>query len=233
MLENSVESALALQDGSADGCLVQTVDRVYAPQDESDPARTAAVALIVQEIVRATKESFVVGVHMMRNALKPSLAVAKVAGGSFIRATALVGASIASEGFIEGAPLEVAEYRTKIDAWDIKVIADIDTMHFRWLGREKTTPEVARAAKQVGADAVAVSHPEEKTALGMIASVKDAAPGLPVFVAGHTNHENAARLLGAADGAFVGSCFEQGGPGGPIDVERVKAYVEIVRDLER
>ena len=43
---------------------------------------------------------------------------------------------------------------------------------------------------------------------------------------------NAARLMAAADGAFVGTCLERGGWGGQIDVERVKAYVDIVRTLE-
>ena len=67
----------------------------------------------------------------------------------------------------------------------------------------------------------------------MIAAVRKAVPGLPIILAGYTNHENAARLLAVADGAFVGTCLERGGWGGQIDVERVKAYVDIVRGLER
>jgi predicted TIM-barrel enzyme len=65
----------------------------------------------------------------------------------------------------------------------------------------------------------------------MIALVRQAAPSLPIILAGYTNHENAARLLAAADGAFVGTCFERGGWGGRIDVERVRAYMDIVRGL--
>ena len=79
-LETAVESARALYNGGADGCLVQTVDRLYSVKDESDPARTTAMGLIVQAIVQATGEEFQVGVQLMRNALKASLAVAKVAG---------------------------------------------------------------------------------------------------------------------------------------------------------
>ena len=61
---------------------MQTVDRVYDPGEESDPARTAAMALVVNEVAKAAGEGFQVGVQLMRNALKASLAVAKVAGGA-------------------------------------------------------------------------------------------------------------------------------------------------------
>jgi hypothetical protein len=49
----------------------------------------------------------------------------------------------------------------------------------------------------------------------MIASVRKAVPGVPVILSGYTSHGNAARLLAAADGAFVGTCLERGGWGGP------------------
>src|SRR5271163_3804197 len=70
ILDVAVRSACALAEGGADGCLVQTVDRVYAAGEDSDPARTAAMALVVSSIAQATGEGFQVGVHLMRNALK-------------------------------------------------------------------------------------------------------------------------------------------------------------------
>ena len=232
-LDLAVQSARALYDGGADGCLVQTVDRVYSVKDESDPARTTAMGLLVQAITQVTGEEFQIGVQLMRNALKASLAVAKVAGGTFIRAGAVVGMTLTTHGMVEANPLDVMEYRNKINAWDVKVIAEVDSMHFKWFGEAKPTAEVARGAKHVGADAVSLGSPDERKTLDMIASVRKAVPGLPIILAGYTNHENAARLLAAADGAFVGTCLERGGWGGQIDVERVKAYVDIVRGLER
>ncbi|GAA4078006.1 BtpA/SgcQ family protein [Actinomadura miaoliensis] len=232
ILDVAVESARALDEGGADGCLVQTVDRVYSAGEDSDPARTTAIGLITSAIVAATRPEFQVGVQLMRNALKASLAVAKVAGGGYIRAGALVGATLTTHGLVQADPLAVAEYRRKINAQQIKVIADVDSMHFKWFGEPRPTGEVARAAMQVGADAVALGHPDEDTTLEMVASVRRAAPDLPVILAGYTDHDNAARLLAAADGAFVGTCLEVGGWGGRIDVERVKEYVDIVRSLE-
>jgi uncharacterized protein len=231
-LEIAVQSARALDEGGADGCLVQTVDRVYSSGEDCDPARTTAMGLIVNAIVAATGEQFQVGVQLMCNALKASLAVAKVTGGSYIRASALVGATLTSSGMVEANPLEVMEYRNKINAHNIKIIAEVDSMHFTWFGETKPTAQVAHHAHYVGADAVSLGHADEATTLKMIASVRQRVPGLPVILAGHTNHDNAARLLAAADGAFVGTCLEAGGWGGRIDIDRVKAYMDIVRGLE-
>ncbi|AHH99052.1 BtpA/SgcQ family protein [Kutzneria albida] len=229
--ETAVRSARALHEGGADGCLVQTVDRVYTAADESDPARTAAMALIVSEVVKATGPGFQVGVQMMRNAVTASLAVAAVAGGSYVRVGALVGATQTPQGIVQANPLAVMSYRRSLDASHLGIVADVASMHYSWLGGTRSVGEVARAAATAGADAVAVSHAEEETVLAMIASIRQAAPKVPVFLAGGSDHGNAARLLAAADGAFVGSCLESGGWGGEIDQRRVSEYTAIARSL--
>ena len=38
------------------------------------------------------------------------------------------------------------EYRAKIGAQHIKIIAEVESMHFRWFGGDKPVAEVARAA---------------------------------------------------------------------------------------
>src|SRR5262249_57141894 len=53
-LEKAVADATALYRGGADGCLVQTVDRVYPATDEADYARVAAMAAITQALAVAT-----------------------------------------------------------------------------------------------------------------------------------------------------------------------------------
>jgi uncharacterized protein len=228
-IDTAVASARALEAGGADGCLVQTADRVYSVADESDPARTAAMALIVQAVVRATGDDFETGVQLMRNAVKASLAVAKIAGGSFIRAGALVGATMSTHGIVAPDPADVMAYRRSVDAWDVQVVADIDSMHFSWLGGGKPTAEVARAALGVGADAVCLGHPDESRTLDLIRSVRAVLPDARLILAGHTDHANAARLLAGADGVFVAGCLTAGGWGGPIEVDLVSSYVDAVR----
>ncbi len=230
-LDKAVADATALYEGGADGCLVQTVDRLYPVGDEADYARVAAMARVVQAVSEATGPEFQIGVQILWNALRPSLAVAKVCGGSFLRCNAFVGATLTPAGVAESNPIEFQHYRTRIGAQNIKLIAEVDGMHFKWLDGDKPAAEVARLAKSAGAHAVEIAHADEETNLRIVREIKQAVPDLPVILGGYTNHENAARRLAEADGAFVGSCFETKGWGSHIDIERVKSYMEIVSKL--
>ena len=176
----------------------------------------------------AVGPGFAVGVQMMRNAVRASLAIAHLCGGQFVRATALVGATVSTHGIVTADPLAVMDYRRKISAEGIQIVTDIDSMHFHWLGGRETG-EVAQAAQGVGAAAVAVGHPDTGRSLEMVRAVRRSAPDLPVVLAGWTNHRNAAELTAVADGAFVGGCFEDARH--RIDQAAVVRYVEITRAL--
>ena len=233
IVETAVSSARALDEAGADGCLVQTVDRVYPVIDDADPARVAALAILVHEIDAATSTAFRIGVQVMCNANQAALAVASVGGGTFIRATALVGASMTPHGLVQSDAEAVMRYRSAIGAREVDIVADIDTMHFRWFGGEKPIGEIARAARLVGASAVALSNPDMRAVIGAVEAVRAATPDMPVMLAGGTNHDNVDQLLRVADGAFVGSCLERSGWGGSIDPELARSYVNAVRQLGR
>jgi hypothetical protein len=228
--DKAVSDAQALDQGGAHGCLVQTVDSVYTTEDDSDPARIAAVANIVREIVDSTGDGFRVGVQIMRNATRASLAVAKVCGGAFVRCGIFVGATLTGDGLVEANPHAVQTYRTYLGAQNIKIIAEIDSMHFRWPG-QMPTGSVAVLARYARADALGLGHPDEGETLAKIREVRDATPDLPIILSGYTTHENAARLLKEADGAFVGTAFEHEAWGGPIDADAVRRFMDIVGRL--
>ena len=229
-LEKAVTDATALYQGGADGCLIQTVDRVYPAGDEADYARVAAMAAVAKAVSDATGPEFQIGVQIMVNALKASVAVAKVCNGSFIRCAALVGATPSAGGMIEANPHDFLTYRNGIGAQRIKLIAEVNSRHFHWLG-DRSTADIARMAARVGAAAVEVAHTDEETNAKLIREIKQALPHLPVILGGHTTHENVARRLAEADGAFVGACLKVDRWDGRVDVERVRAYVDIVANL--
>lgn len=230
-LDKAVADAVALYEGGADGCLVQTVDRVYPVGEEVDYARLAAMSVIVNAVSEATGPDFQVGVQIMWNALKASLAVAHVCGGSFLRCTAFVGSTMTPAGIAEADPIGFHAYRRQIGANDISLIAEVDSMHFQWLHGEQTAAEVADLAVRAGAHAVEVAQADEAANAQLIDQLKEAHPELPIILGGFTNHENAARRLAHADGAFVGSCFQTGGWGSHIDKDLVRSYMEIVGQI--
>jgi membrane complex biogenesis BtpA family protein len=229
-LAKAVADATALYQGGAEGCLIQTVDRVYPAGDEADYARVAAMAAVTKAVFDATGPEFQIGVQIMVNALKASVAVAKVCGGSFIRCAALVGSTPSAGGMIEANPHDFLTYRNSIGAQQIKLIAEVNSRHFRWLG-ERSTADIARMAARAGAAAVEVAHTDEETNARLVREIKQVLPHLPVILGGHTTHENVARRLAEADGAFVGACLKTGDWNGRVDVERVRAYVDIVASL--
>jgi len=229
-LEKAVADAMALSDGGADGCLIQTVDRVYPTTDEADYARVAAMAAIAKAVADATGPGFHIGIQIMVNALKASLAVAKVCGGSFLRCTALVGATLTPSGMVQANPLDFLTYRSQIGANHITLIAEVHSMHFQWLG-DRPLADVARMASRMGAAAVEVAHADEESNARLVHDIKQALPHLPVILGGHTNHDNVARRLAAADGVFVGTCLKSEDQYGRVDVERVREYVKIVASL--
>jgi hypothetical protein len=169
-------------------------------------------------------------VQIMLNALKASVAVAKVCNGSFLRCAALVGATLSASGMVEANPHDFLTYRARLGANHIKLIAEVQSRHFQWLG-DRPLAEVARMATRAGAHAVEVAHADEDTNARLVRDIKQAMPHLPVILGGYTTHENVTRRLAEADGAFVGACFEPEGWGGRVDVERVREYVKIVASL--
>lgn len=229
-LEKAVADATALYQGGADGCLIQTADRVYPATDDADYARVAAVAAITRAVAEVTGPAFAIGVQIMLNAIKASMAVAQVCGGSFVRCAALVGSTLTASGLVEARPLDVLTYRKQIDAHNIKMIAEVNSRHFQWMG-ERSTAEVARMASRMGAEAVEVAHTDEATNARLVREIKQAMPQLPVILGGYTDHTNVTRRLAEADGAFVGACFQPTGWGNRIDIERVRRYMDLVATL--
>jgi hypothetical protein len=229
-LDKAVADATTLYQGGADGCLIQTVDRVYPAADEADYARVAAMATVAKAVADATGPEFQIGIQIMLNALKASVAVAKVCGGSFIRCTALVGATVSAAGMVEAHPHDFLSYRASIGAQQVKLIAEVNSRHFRWLG-DTSTADIARMASRVGAEAVEVAHPDEATNVRLVREIKYAMPQLPVILGGYTTHDNVARRLAEADGVFVGACLKTERRDGRVDLERVRTYVDIVASL--
>jgi uncharacterized protein len=226
----AVQDALALEAGGADGCVVQNAgDRVFA-LDQADPVIVVAVADVVRSIDEATGPNFQIGVQILRNDLKAALSVAQICGGSFLRCGALIGATVTASGIMQGDPYAFQAYRQRIGAEHVKLIAELHSMHFEWLGG-RAIGEIARNARYAGAHAASICDPDEAVTLRMIKEIRAAAPDFPIIVGGYTDHDNVSRLLVDADGAIVGSCFEKGGSGGEVQVDAVREYVDIVSRL--
>lgn len=235
-LEKSIEKALrdtqALMDGGADGCLLQSVDKIYPSGDDTDYARVAGITVVAHEVKKLINgRDFRMGVQLMWNCITPSLAVAKVCKADFTRCTALVGTTNSPFGVINADPYKIQSYRRYIDAMNVSMIAEIQGYHFKGEYDSATLVASAKSAMTVGGNAVEVLHADEEQNNKMVHDIKSKLPSVPIVLGGGTNLENVSRRMKEADGVLVGSCFENGKWGGFIDSAIVKEYVGIVRSL--
>jgi uncharacterized protein len=229
-IDEAVRACEILEAGGADGALLQTVDRVYSVGDDADPARIAAVTACAVAVKAAVGPGFELGIQVMRHAISASLAIAKVVGGSFVRADAIVGETLSTHGRVQPDPLQIMTYRRAIEAFDVRLIADIDSMHFRWPDAHESTGGVARRAALVGADGVCIADRDEVSLLAKVADVRSTAPDVPVWIGGFVDHDNVERLVADVHGAFVSTCLVDPNDRGRFDVARVRDLADAMHD---
>lgn len=230
-IEKAVRDAKALENGGASGCLVQTVDKIYPTGDDTDYVRVSCMAVIANEVRRAVGKDFKIGAQIMWNCITPSLAVCKAISADYTRCTALVGSTSTPFGVMNADPLKVYEYRRKIGAENVDMIAEIAGYHFSNGYDRDTLVGLVAKAKMVGANAVEIMHKDEKINNQMETDIRNAYPDMPIILGGGTSVESAASRLRNADGALVGSCFEAGNWGAGINEAIVEAYMKEVERI--
>ena len=221
----AIADALALAEGGAQAGLVQNRDDRVFFNGPADPVVAAAFADITRAVADAVGDRLAIGVQVLRNDLRASIAIAHICGGSFVRCGVLLGSTETVSGRVDGDPYAILNYRRQIGAERVQLIAEIGYMHFH-----STQPldDLAQSAAFAGIDAVGIAHPDLATGLDWVAQIKAAAPAMPVVIGGYTNAENIARYLAVADGAFVGGAFEDGGRGGAVNAERVREFMQAI-----
>lgn len=231
MTKKAIADCLTLKENGADGALIQTVDVYYPSTDDTDYARVAGLAAVTARARDAVGPDFLIGAQIMWNCITPSLAVCKAAGADFTRCTALAGNTESMFGLVEAQPLKVAEYRKKIEAMDIAMLAEISGYHHVGEYSAANVQALARTSMHLGANAVEVCDRNFEQNERLVKDVKGAG-GIPVILGGCTDVASCKARLRYADGALVGTAFEGGNWGGLIIGSIVADYVRNVRELE-
>lgn len=231
-IRKAVKDAKALEQGGASGCLIQTVDKVYPTGDESDHVRATCLAVIASEVKKAVGPDFKIGAQLMWNCITPSLAAARAVGADFTRCTALVGQTPSPfGGVIHGDPLKVFQYRKKIGAESVDMLAEIAGYHFHGGYDKEALLERVASTAMVRADAVEIMSKDEELNNRMELDIRAAYPDMPIILGGGTDVASAKSRLRNADGALVGRCFEGDLWGEGVDAGIVEAYMKEVRSI--
>ncbi len=229
ILDGARRDAAAYAEGGAHAVIVENFGDIPFAKDSVSPATTAAMALAVDAVRRVS--GLPVGVNVLRNDALSAVAIAAMAGGSFVRANVYVGAAVTDQGLIEGRAHDVQALINALDT-PVSVWADVDVKHAASLAKRPIGDVAEDAVRRGLARAVIVTgkatgDPAAKTDLEQ---VRRSLPDTPIYVGSGATPESIPSLLKIADGAIVGTAAKQDGiVTNPVDVHRVRALVGAAR----
>jgi hypothetical protein len=231
VIERALGDLETLRRGGVDGvCVENDYDRPH--QLIPGPEVIASFTRVALEVAR--KASVPVGLQVLLNDWRASLAIARVIGASFVRLDFFVDKVRIHAGVIEPQPEAVIAYRNKIAAESVALLTDIQVKHSELLEPGKKLSTSAQQAIAHGADAVIVSGgvTGESPALEHLRQVREAVDDFPVLAGSGTTPENVHHLFRYADGAIVGTALKNSAAGHErIVPERVIQLMDAVRSI--
>lgn len=223
VLARAVADVRALAEGGADAVIVENLGDAPFAADQVGPETVAAMTAVVLA-VRAAAPGLTLGVNVLRNDALAALAIAAVAGASFLRVNVLTGVMATDQGLITGRARELLQLRQRLGAGHIRIAADVLVKHATPLGPVALEDVARDTFHRGGADAILVTG----TGTGQPTSDQDlrraraALPNAPIWVASGVDLAQAPELRGLVDVAVVGTWLHTDGDlHAPLDPARV------------
>ncbi|MBR9675641.1 BtpA/SgcQ family protein [Candidatus Woesearchaeota archaeon] len=218
VVEHAVKDAVILEKGGVNEIIVENTDD--DPHKKVNTAETvAAMTYVLSEIKK--KVGVPLGVCVLWNDYKASLAITKVLDLDFVRVPVFIEAVLTSSGFIEGDPYDVINYRNLLRANNIRLLVDVDVKHATNMSK-RSIEESANEALHFGADELVITgkFTGDSPDLEDLKKVRKISPNTIICIGSGTDIENVESLAMYADNFIVGTYFKD--EKGEIDVEKVK-----------
>ena len=232
ILDHALRDADALLEGGVNGLVVENMwDLPYYVAGDVQLEAVAAQAVAARKVKEMA--GVPVGVNVIHNGWRAELSIAIAAGLDFMRVCILTGARLWDTGDLDrGCAADLLRKRKELDAEGIRLFADVDKKHsLPFPGLDLETH--VEWTEFYGADALIVSGRMTGDAppVDKVRRAREAATR-PILMGSGTTAENVAEFLRYADGAIVGSSLKVDGVmENPVDVERVRRYMEVVKAL--
>lgn len=227
VVQHALKDLETLQKGGINGVMLEN-EHDHPHQVVVGPEVVAAMTIVVNEVIKCS--SVPVGLEVLLNDPKASLAIAKVTGAKYIRIDYFVDRMAREEygGEMYINPTEVADFKRKIKAFDVAIFADVQVKYATLLEEGKTITKSVKQAISAGADAIVVTgnFSGEAPNLEKLKQAKLAAGDFPVLVGSGFSFVNARDLLNYSDGAIVGTAFKTSGK---LALKKIKQITSIDR----
>ncbi|WP_369135755.1 BtpA/SgcQ family protein [Modestobacter sp. I12A-02662] len=208
----AVEEARTYVDNGFDSVIVENHwDLPFLKPGQHGYEVAAAMGVITAAVVAELGPS--VGVSVLSNAGRCSVASAWAAGAGWVRVNQWVNAYVANEGVIEGQAATTTRYRHAIGAEPVKVFADVHVKHgAHAIVADRTLAEQTEDAEFFDADVLIAtgSRTGHATSVEEVVGIRDHTQ-LPVIIGSGIDPQNVGPLLRECDGAIVASAAKENG----------------------
>jgi uncharacterized protein len=233
LLDRALSDLHTLEAGGVDGVLIEN-DYDHPHTLTGGPEIIASFTRVAAEVTRRAQVP--VGLEVLLNDWRSSLAIAHAVGAQFVRLDFFVDRVRIAAGVIEPEPQAIIAYRKKIGAEHIVLCTDIQVKYSTLLEEGKTLGTSARQAIACGAGAIVVTGrvTGEPPTLADLREAHTAAEGCPVLIGSGLAPQNAGELMQVADGAIVGTALRQSmAAEEPVLLERVQKLMAVVHPLRQ
>lgn len=221
---------LALEKGGVDAALIEN-DADSQCQVEGVADVVSPMSIVAHELSKIAK--IPLGIEVLLNDPKASLAIAKTCGLKFIRTDYFVD-KMTRKGYGEFKidPKGLMKYKKIIGAQNIKIFTDVQVKYATMIDKKKTITTSVNQAIQEGADGVIISGTISgvQPVIDDIKEAKIVANGrVPVLIGSGFSIRNAKKLMEFADWAIVGNSVKTRGF---VDAKKVAELVKRVKTLK-
>ena len=233
--EFALNDAQSLIDGGVDGIQIENqFDIPYLLSDTLGAETVAFVTAITSEI-RNKYPTFPLGVHIMLNCSKQSLAAAKASGANWIRVYNMSNAYISNSGYVSASAPELLRYRNTIDANEILIFGDFQVKHgSHAITSDRSLVEKAHDIEASLGDGViitgsATGSPPDKES---ILSIKEKLTK-PILVGSGLSVNNIYEIWPLINGAIIGTSFKKNNIlNEAVDIDAVRSFVAIANSID-
>ena len=234
--DRALHEAEILASAGYDGLIIENYGDLPFLKASVGRATIDAMSAIAEEVKASV--GIHIGVNVLRNDYRASLAIAAACGCEFVRINILVGAYVTPEGLIEGRPGEVLRLRKQM-APGVRIFADVRVKHAYPLAATTIDEDALDVAERGKADYLIVTgartgsppSAEELRAGGL--SLNKARLNVPVLVGSGITPSNVADFLRLSDGFIVGSYIRKDGRAGErIEFEKARELTKIKESVE-
>jgi len=178
---------------------------------------------VIKELRKKTR--LPLGINVLWNDFEASLSLANKHNCEFIRVPVFNDHVKTSFGEIKGCPEKIIEFRKKISAEHISILADIQVKHAELLNKRPLT-ESAKEAIEKGADGLIITGKwtGDFPTLKEVMEVKKMGGDTPVIVGSGVDKDNVKSFFKYSDAVIVSTSLKDGEKKSPEEERNIKPY---------